>query len=315
MSCSCCNTNPCDCDSAPDPNNEPLSSALNNFIISFYGSLTKTVVNNQIVWILPCDLDTGFPAYPRIAGEGLACYFKRVFEGITASALITVNSSDTTPGYLAGKVVAGGGVTLTILNPGGNEQLQIDTLVGTPGKAGISAADTTIDFLNPKITVGAGLSKTIVNPGANESLNIVNTGLGLVTITGADTTPSVLNSKITVGPGLAKSTTNPGANEVLNITNAASSSIAASAIDWSLSNTFFKTLGANTTFTFSNATDSQTIIVAITNTAGNFTATWPAAVLWANGSDPVLTLGAKTDVFTFVRINGVLYGSVVANMS
>lgn len=355
-SSSCCGTNPCTCNTC-DPEEEPLASALNNFITSFYGSIVKTCVDNQVVWVLPCSLDDGIPGYPRVAGEGLACYFSRVFESITGSALIKVDGSDSTPGFLADKVVGGGGITLTILNPGGDEQLQIDTVTGAPGKVGVSAADTTIDFLqsklsatgitfsitNPganevlnltadgevlisvadttrgfvgaKITVGSGISKTIVNPGANETLNLVNTGLGLVTITGADTTPAVLNSKITVGPGLAKSTVNPGANEVLNITNAASSSIGASNIDWSLSNAFFKTLGANTAFTFSNETDSQSIVVAITNTAGNFTATWPAGVLWANASEPVLTLGAKTDVFTFVRINSILYGSVVQNMS
>lgn len=355
MSCGC-NSNPCttgECDAA----NEPLASALNNFITAFFGSLTKTCVNNQVVWVLPCDLDDGIAGYPRVAGEGLACYFLRVFNGIQASSNILVDDSDTTPAKLAAKLTAGGGITLTILNPGGNESIQIDTITGAPGKVGVSAADTTIDFLNPKITgvgitaailnpganevlqltddgtlnitvadttlgylnskltVGSGLSKTVVNPGGNETLNLINTATGLVMVTGADTTPAVLNSKITVGPGLAKSTTNPGANEVLNITNAASVSIAASNIDWSLSNCFFKTLGANTTFTFSNDSDAQTIIVAITNTAGNFTAAWPAAVQWTNGSEPVLTIGVKTCVFTFVKINGVIYGSVVQNMS
>lgn len=265
--------------------------------------------------MLPCDMDTGISGFPRIAGEGLACYFLRVFESIQASSNILVSDNDTTPAKLFAKLTAGAGVGLTILNPGANETVEIEVLTGAPGTVGVTAADTTLDFLNPKLTVGTGLSKTVVNPGANETLNLVNTAAGLVTVTGADTTPAVLNSKVTVGPGLAKSTVNPGANEVLHITNAASQSIAASNIDWSLSNTFFKTLGANTTFTFSNETDSQTIIVAITNTAGNFTAAWPAAVLWTNGSQPVLTLGAKTDVFTFVRINSVVYGNVVPNMS
>ena len=313
MSCGC-NSNPCttgECDAA----NEPLASALNNFITAFFGSLTKTCVNNQVVWVLPCDLDDGIAGYPRVAGEGLACYFLRVFNGIQASSNILVTDADTTPGKLAAKVVAGGGVTITVLNPGGDEQLQIDTLVGTPGQIGITVADTTIDFANNKLLVGAGLSKTLNNPGGNESLTFVNTAVGLVMVTGADTTPAVLNSKITVGPGLTKSTTNPGANEVLNITNAASVSIAASNIDWSLSNCFFKTLAANTVFTFTNDSDSQTIIAAITNTAGNFTAAWPAAVQWTNGSEPVLTLGAFTDVFTFVKINGVIYGSVVQRFS
>lgn len=62
-----------------DPSKEPLASALTNFIAAFFGSVTKTCVNNQVVWTLPCDLDgEPFPGFPRIPNEGLACYFARV---------------------------------------------------------------------------------------------------------------------------------------------------------------------------------------------------------------------------------------------
>lgn len=222
MSCSSCN--PCTevtCDAA----NEPLASALNNFIVAFFGSLTKTCVNDRVVWVLPCDLDTGFPGYPRVSGEGLACYFLRVFAAVSAGAKVKVTDADTTPGNLSEKIVAGNELVATVLNPGGNEQLSIAYAIPV------------------------------------------------------------------------------------------SSDIAASNIDWSLSYTFRKTLGANTAFTFTNEQDGKTIVVAITNTAGNFTASWPVAVQWANGSQPVLTVGAKTDVFTFVNFNGTTYGSVVSNMS
>jgi len=91
--------------------------------------------------------------------------------------------------------------------------------------------------------------------------------------------------------------------------------IAASNIDWSLAKTFRKTLSANTTFTFSNDTDGQTIVVAVTNTAGNYTVTWPAAVQWSGGTEPVQTIGAFTDVITFVKIGSTIYGSSVQNFS
>ena len=184
MSCSSnncsCGCNPCS-ESSCDASNEPLSSALNNFITAFFGSLTKTCVNNQVVWVLPCDLDTGITGYPRIAGEGLACYFLRVF-----------------------------GVIL---------------------------------------------------------------------------------------------------DEVASV------QIESSEIDWSESNSFYKTLSANTAFTFDNITDGRSIVVAVTNTVGSFTASWPAAVQWRFGAEPVLSLGATTDIFTFVSINGTVYGSVVQTFS
>jgi 3D (Asp-Asp-Asp) domain-containing protein len=62
-----------------------LPSALDNFIAAFFGTLEKTVnADCTATWTLPCDLETGLPENPREEGEGLACYFKRLFEeGIT----------------------------------------------------------------------------------------------------------------------------------------------------------------------------------------------------------------------------------------
>lgn len=96
--------------------------------------------------------------------------------------------------------------------------------------------------------------------------------------------------------------------------NVTTNAISASDIDWSLSPSHSKTLAANTTFTFSNATDGQTINVAVTNTASNYTVTWPT-VKWAGGAAPTQTVGAKTDVYTFTKVGSVIYGNVSANHS
>jgi len=267
MSNNNCGCNPCG-EITCDPANEPLASALNNFIVAFFGSLTKVCVNNQVVWVLPCDLDSGIAGYPRIAGEGLACYFLRVFQAVSAGALIKVDDNDTTPGNLIDKLSAGTGVVLTILNPAGNEQIEI-------------------------------------------------TNTGIVAVSGTDTSPNYLSSKITAGTEISLAVLNPGADEDLEVSYSlpASQAISAADIDWSAGYVFYKTLGANTVFTFSNTQDGKTLVVAITNTAGNFTATWPAAVQWRFGSEPTLTLGAFTDVFTFVNINGTIYGSAVQQFS
>ena len=91
--------------------------------------------------------------------------------------------------------------------------------------------------------------------------------------------------------------------------------IAAAAIDWATGASFSKTLSASTTFTFANSLPGQEIRVAITNTASNYAVTWPASptLKWSGGSAPTQTIGAKTDVYTFVNIGGVIYGSVVQN--
>lgn len=75
--------------------------------------------------------------------------------------------------------------------------------------------------------------------------------------------------------------------------------VAASAIDWATGTSFYKTLAANTTFTFANTLPGQSVVVSVTNTSGNFTVTWPVTVKWPNDSIPVQSIGARTDVYSF----------------
>jgi hypothetical protein len=91
--------------------------------------------------------------------------------------------------------------------------------------------------------------------------------------------------------------------------------VAATAIDWATGVSFTKTLSASTTFTFANSVPGQQIVVAITNTVANYTVTWPSSptLKWSGGSAPTQTVGAKTDVYTFTNVGGVIYGSVVQN--
>lgn len=90
--------------------------------------------------------------------------------------------------------------------------------------------------------------------------------------------------------------------------------ISASDIDWRPGNVYTKTLSANTTLTFSNVPDGKTIVVEITNTAGNFTLTWPT-VRWPGDVTPIQTVGAKTDVYTLIKIGSVIRGSVIQNFT
>lgn len=76
---SACNCAPSVVPPAIDPSQESVQSALDNFILNFYGAITKAVVNGQIVWTLPCDLAAALPGYPRDPSLGTACYFKSLF--------------------------------------------------------------------------------------------------------------------------------------------------------------------------------------------------------------------------------------------
>jgi hypothetical protein len=92
----------------------------------------------------------------------------------------------------------------------------------------------------------------------------------------------------------------------------ASVAVPALTIDWSLSGVYTKALaaGANA-FTFANATDGQTIVVALTGAAS--TVTWPT-VKWAGGVAPTQT-ASGTDVYTFLKIGATIYGSAVQAMA
>lgn len=85
-------------------------------------------------------------------------------------------------------------------------------------------------------------------------------------------------------------------------------------IDWSVADLRFKTITKSEIYTFSNQLEAQTISVYITNT-GAFAISWPAAVLWTGGIDPIQTQGAKTDIYTFTMVNGIIYGSYIQNLS
>lgn len=91
------------------------------------------------------------------------------------------------------------------------------------------------------------------------------------------------------------------------------SAITGTDIDWSIlrkqGGVYTKTLGANTTFTFSNLAVGI-IIVRLTNTASNYTVTWPT-VKWSGGAAPVMSIGAVSDVYTFVYDGTDVHGSVV----
>lgn len=86
-------------------------------------------------------------------------------------------------------------------------------------------------------------------------------------------------------------------------------------IDWSKGNTFYKVIESDITFTFSNDVDLQTIVIGLEQGgAGSYSITWPPGIKWPNATipTPTPTLG-KTDVYTFVRMNGVIHGNVIQN--
>lgn len=85
-------------------------------------------------------------------------------------------------------------------------------------------------------------------------------------------------------------------------------------IDWSSGNVFNYTITGNTTFSFTNNRDGQTIVLAVRNTGlNNFTNTWPSSVRWPYNTTPTQTSGAFTDVYTFIKMGTGIFANTVQN--
>lgn len=198
--------------------------------------------------------------------------------------------------------------------------LKVGTITGATNTNVVVDANGTGKFqINDTITTATN-ADLVVAPNGTGKLDLRAAALKAGT-TAAGTAPLKLTAGTNMttpeagaleydGSWLYFTTSTPTRKRFSAETNA--TAIASTAIDWSAASTFTKTLAANTTFTFSNTTDGQTIVVALTNTASNYTVTWPT-VSWSGGTPPVQTVGVKTDVYTFIKIGSTYYGSAVQN--
>lgn len=195
---SCCN-NSC------DPEHEPLPSTVDNFVTQFFGEVTKTCVDGQIVWELPCNLDEGIPGYPRVEGEGLACYFARVIEDISmggggggpVDALLRSNNLSDLTNVPTARTNLGLG-TMAVQNAsnvaisGGtitNAQIVNPTITGLTLNA--------VNLVAPTIT-GGNISTSTISGGTIISPTVTNASIVTPTVTGGTiTTTSIIGSTLT----------------------------------------------------------------------------------------------------------------------
>lgn len=129
--------------------------------------VTEGTAGGSTAWKLittdPITIGTTSIAFAQTAGAS----------GGTSDHKVLQSGTDTTADYLGSKLHAGSNITLTVLNPGANESIDIAAAAASSDhKLSISSTDTTSDYLNPKLTVSAPLTKAIVGGGAAETLNL-----------------------------------------------------------------------------------------------------------------------------------------------
>jgi hypothetical protein len=156
------------------------------------------------------------------------------------------------------------------------------------------------DLIIIDISNTAGSNNITILPNASETINgqsslVISQNRGGVILTSNGTNWYVVNQMRSIS-----SQTPPQV------------AIPSTTIDWSTANVFTQTLSANTTFTFANATAGQTIVIRLTNTASNYTVTWPS-MKWPFQTAPTMTIGAFSDIYTIVYDGTNYYGSYVQN--
>ena len=82
-------------------------------------------------------------------------------------------------------------------------------------------------------------------------------------------------------------------------------------INWTLGNTFYTTLSGNTNFSFNNQLDGQNIVVSVANTGTNGYSGIFSGIKWPRQNTPLQSSGNYTDIYTFVCITGLVYGTVI----
>lgn len=138
--------------------------------------------------------------------------------GASSDELVKISSTDTTPDYLNKKIVGGdvvttgSKVTTVVLNPGGDEDLEIRAI---NNKIAITMNDTRPDWLDGKLSPGGGLGRNVLNPGGVEVYEMFHNGTLLNTVN--DSSASYLSFKLAAGTGIALVTLNPGGNEQTEI--------------------------------------------------------------------------------------------------
>lgn len=158
--------------------------------------------------------------------------------------------------------------------------------------AGLPIIDVYSD-LTDIVNIGTYGTNALVISGSNVGVGTNTpadrlTVVGNTTISGTLSTTRLVSKNVVVGSGTT-------------------------AIDWSLGDVFFRALTASTTFTFTNSLPGQRITVAVSNTAANYTVTWPSTLRWPASAAPVQTTGVKIDLYTFTNINNLIYGIRDAN--
>ena len=146
------------------------------------------------------------------------------------------------------------------------------------------------------------------------SIEVPKNGVSFTLVGGAAASDGMGDTNLTIGTESQLLTVESGLPVWKDAPVSINAAITLQDIDWSTADVFYKDVSTNETFTFSNITDGNTIIVVINNTAvGTVTITFPTALKDASFSGD---LAAATEgVYTVLSSNGKQYLTEIKDMS
>lgn len=180
-------------------------------------------------------------------------------------------------------------------------QLATNTVSGTTAEFNTALTDddfatltNTVTLTNKSIALG---SNTVT--GTTAQFNAALTDNDFATLAGSET----LTNKTLTAPA-ASDPTFTGAVYANGSSRGNITAMAALDVDCSLGNYFTKSIGSNSTFTFSNAPSSRAygFMLKIVTT-GSPAITWPASVYWPNNVEPARSANT-THLYMFMTDNG-----------
>jgi hypothetical protein len=175
----------------PSVSSESVPSLINNLVDALYGTnVTKTVVNRQVIWNIPCDPNNTAQIswLPRNPGEGLLCYIIRAFNSnlpatVTLNGVETLTNKTLTAPAINNPSVFNLVATGSVAFPNGS-LIPSFLSTGAPswnssGMLTTTGMTVTGDVVLPLNSIGAGViaDGAITNADINNSAGIANSKL------------------------------------------------------------------------------------------------------------------------------------------
>jgi len=291
--------------------------------------VTKQITTTELAEFAFTGDGEGFPA-TRISGLNKDVYFDNHDNWQDASntdvasfPFLQVRKSD-------GLLVTGSGVAFdstttpwnynatSNINMQGNDINNLDdvTFFGSASKITSTAATDDLLIEAGRDLILSGARYVDINSTA---LDVTDTPFsGNVTITGGDLeidpSKKLVVNEIAVNGSIGDkaSLSLQGAMDITPVSNITN----ATAVNWSLSNIQYEIINQNTTITFNTVANGQTLTMYVANNSNAAkTATFASgnAVVWGGEYDsgPPAIAAAKTNLYTFIRINTGIFASAV----